>query len=100
MPACRLRGKGRRPVLHLRQPGRRPCRRRQIEQQPMNIKSRWTLASLLFFAHALRAAPGADAPILMPPFLVEEQKGDGIEWIYGSGGDIRVLSGCGTDQTA
>jgi hypothetical protein len=66
----------------------------------MNITSRWTLASLLFLAHALRAAPGADAPILMPPFLVEEQKGDGIEWIYGSGGDIRVLSGCGTDQTA
>jgi hypothetical protein len=36
----------------------------------------------------------------MPPFLVEEQKGDGIEWIYGSSGDIRVLSGCATDETA
>jgi hypothetical protein len=35
----------------------------------------------------------------MPPFMVEEQKSDGIEWSYGSSGDIRVLSGCGTDQT-
>jgi hypothetical protein len=32
--------------------------------------------------------------------MVEEQKADSIEWIYGSGGDLRVLSGCGTDQTA
>lgn len=55
---------------------------------------------LLPLLHATRAAPAADKPILMPPFLVEEQKGDGIEWIYGSGGDMRVLSGCGTDQTA
>jgi hypothetical protein len=59
--------------------------------------------ALAVFLPAMRAAgapSGSDAPILMPPFLVEEQRADGIEWVYGGGTDIRVLSGCGTDETA
>jgi hypothetical protein len=58
------------------------------------------LALLVSLLPAMRAAAGSDGAILMPPFLVEEQKGDGIEWIYGNGDGIRVLSGCGTDATA
>ena len=66
----------------------------------MRLSSRLALAALLHLTQTMGAAPGTGAPVLMPPFMVEEQKGDGIEWIYGDGGDVRVLSGCGTDQTA
>ena len=60
----------------------------------------WLLAALVPLSHMMAAGPNSDVPVLMPPFIVEGQKGDGMEWIYGRGGDIRVLSGCGTDQTA
>jgi len=66
----------------------------------MKAASRWALAMLFPVLRAVAAGAGADEPIVMPPFLVEEQKGDGIEWIYGSESDIRVLSGCATAQTA
>jgi hypothetical protein len=66
----------------------------------MRYAASMALAAFIPLAPILDAAPGSDAPVLMPPFIVEGQRGDGIQWIYGSGGDIRVLSGCGTDQTA
>jgi hypothetical protein len=66
----------------------------------MRIASRLMLAVLVPLGRVVGAAPGSEAPVLMPPFIVEGQRGEGIEWIYGAGGDLRVLSGCGTDQTA
>ncbi len=66
----------------------------------MKFASRLMLAVLIPLGPIVGAAPVAEAPVLMPPFIVEGQRGDGIEWIYGAGVDLRVLSGCGTDQTA
>jgi hypothetical protein len=65
----------------------------------MKSTSWLALALLLPAMHAANAAPGVGEPVMMPPFMVEEQKGDGIEWSYGSNSDIRVLSGCGDDET-
>jgi hypothetical protein len=66
------------------------------------MKNFLPLAFAAFFPLLIAAgqAQEADSPIRMPPFLVEEQKRDAIDWIAGRGADMRVLSGCGTDQTA
>jgi hypothetical protein len=65
----------------------------------MRHASRWSLALLVSAMRAANAAQGAGEPILMPPFMVEEVKGDGIPWSYGSSDDFRVLSGCADDET-
>ncbi|HEY1793446.1 MAG TPA: hypothetical protein VGG34_11055 [Opitutaceae bacterium] len=55
---------------------------------------------LALTAPAVLRAQVNSAPILLPPFLVEETKPDGIDWVFGKAADLQVLSGCGTDQTA
>jgi hypothetical protein len=66
----------------------------------VRLASLWALALLAPGVSAAQTPPVAAEPLQMPPFLVEEQKGDGIEWSYGSSADIRVLSGCGAGETA
>jgi hypothetical protein len=66
----------------------------------MKHLSRWELAVVLPALHTLGAATGDGGPIMMPPFFVEEQRADGIKWLYGADADLQVLSGCATDATA
>ena len=54
----------------------------------MKHLSRWELAVVLPALHTLGAATGDGGPIMMPPFFVEEQRADGIKWLYGADADL------------
>jgi len=53
--------------------------------------SRWELAVVLPALHTLGAATGDGGPIMMPPFFVEEQRADGIKWLYGADATCRCF---------